>query len=107
MSATINPEREPLWRHTCGRFISNDSFGGGREAGGLPGGMYWHDPVLLTSTFVWKVASNLSSALQKTYGELRREIGYFKHTDFYLLPPTLRLHIIRNHSKITALSACH
>lgn len=29
-----------------------------------PGGMYWQDPVALTSTFVWNVASNLSSALQ-------------------------------------------
>ena len=29
-----------------------------------PGGMYWQDPEELTSTFVWKVASNLSSALQ-------------------------------------------
>lgn len=30
----------------------------------LPGGMYWQDPEAFTNTFVWKVASNLSSALQ-------------------------------------------
>lgn len=30
-----------------------------------PGGMYWQDPEAFTSTFVWKVASNLSSALQE------------------------------------------
>lgn len=29
-----------------------------------PGGMYWQDPVAFTRTFVWNVASNLSSALQ-------------------------------------------
>lgn len=29
-----------------------------------PGGMYWQDPEALTSTLVWNVASNLSSALQ-------------------------------------------
>lgn len=33
-----------------------------------PGGMYWQDPVAFTRTFVWNVASNLSSAL---WGERR------------------------------------
>ncbi len=32
----------------------------------LPGGRYWQYPDELTSTFVWNVASNLSSALLET-----------------------------------------
>lgn len=40
-----------------------------------PGGMYWQDPEAFTSTFVWNVASNLSSALQ---GE--KDVGYYRNS---------------------------
>ena len=45
----------------------------------LPGGMYWQDPEAFTSTFVWKVASNLSSALRgEKSGWCKNSTGAFK-----------------------------
>lgn len=42
------------------------------HANSLPGGRYWQCPEELTKTLVWKVASNLSSALEQG----KNKIGY-------------------------------
>lgn len=66
-----------------------------QRVGELPGGMYWQVPDEFTSTLVWKVASNLSSALRRKRSINSSSVCFY-HERWYNTQHALRLHVFES-----------